>query len=193
MIPKRIGPISQNSKLPRRLFRALVPKDDGSWTANDEPLPFLRHLYSISGIPRPDSNAHDGYALTKAVHAKAIPLIRFLLAHGADPGTKNGLAVMVAIRRKDINLVKMLVERADEVTKGKRRRLRDRVVVTNEMLRMAVKCDARDIVQYFREEKGVIPDLKTLNTLPGSLVLPTVPLSIAPNAIADSPLKRKRR
>lgn len=163
-------------RLPRRLFRSLVPPRDPTelWTESAQPLPFIKTLFSLSlpnagaGLPRVDVNAHDGYALTKAVHAHHLPLVRFLLAHGADPGAKSGLAVMVAIRAGDLGLVRTLVERVDDARKstGKRRRLRDRVVVSSEMLRMAVRCDARDIVQYFREEKGLVPDLKTLRTLP---------------------------
>lgn len=86
---------------------------------------------------------------------------------------------MVAIRRKDLSLVKMLIEREAELKhgKGKKRRLGDRMHVNNDMLRMAVKCDARDIVQYFTEEKGCIPDLKTLSTLPGPMIVSVQPLS----------------
>ncbi|KZP31714.1 hypothetical protein FIBSPDRAFT_849195, partial [Athelia psychrophila] len=181
-------------RLPRRLFRSLVALSDPakSWTKSTHPLPFLEQLYSTAGLPQVDPNSHDGYALTKAVHANFIPLIRFLLAHGADPGAKGGLAVSVAIRRRDLGLVRMLIERVDATKKGtgKRRRLGDRVVATNAMLRTAVKCDARDIVQYFREEKGLVPDLKTLSTLP-SFDSPAAALPAYTHS--DSPLKRKRR
>lgn len=30
------------------------------------------------------------------------------------------------------------------------------------MLKMAVKCDARDIVEYFMKEKGCVPDMQTV-------------------------------
>ena len=69
---------------------------------------------------------------------------------------------MVAIRRKDLSLVRRLIERPKEPEKTKRRKLEDRILVTSEMLRMAVKCDARDIVEYFTLEKGCIPDMQTL-------------------------------
>lgn len=193
-------------RLPRRLFRPLFPPSGSdpttaklkwSWTETAHPLPLLEQLYATVGLAGltglVDVNAHEGYALTRAVHAHFVPLIRFLLAHGADPGAKDGLAVVVAIRRRDLGLVRLLIERVDDAKRGtgKRRKLRDRLVVTNEMLRIAVKCDARDIVQYFREEKGLVPDLKTLRTLPSFEHSPVaaMPAHVHPS----SSLKRKRR
>lgn len=76
-----------------------------------DPLPFLKFLYSHPKIPKPNTNAHDGYALTKAVLADFVPLIAFLLEHGADPRLKRAIAVNVAIQMHDLGLVKMLVER----------------------------------------------------------------------------------
>lgn len=71
----------------------------------------MKFLYSHPKIPKPNTNAHDGYALTKAVLADFVPLIAFLLEHGADPRLKRAIAVNVAIQRHDLGLVKMLVER----------------------------------------------------------------------------------
>jgi len=160
-----------NPELPRRLFRSLAPafsdKRGHRWTDHDEPLPFLRYMYSHPTIPAPNPDSHDGYALTKAVYAGFIPLVQFLLDHGASPACKNGLAAMIAIRHKDLPLLKMLVERKDSprvATKAKRRKLEDRMQVTPEMLKLAVKGDARDIVQYLTE-KGCIPDMQTLKLL----------------------------
>ncbi|KAL4066734.1 hypothetical protein V8B97DRAFT_1948655 [Scleroderma yunnanense] len=172
----------QVPELPRRLFRSLSApsvsnfisapgraKGSPQWTERDHPLPFLRYLYSCPHILPPAVNSHDGYALTKAVQSGFIPLVRFLLHQGATPDWKNNLAVSIAIHRKDLRLVKMLVERVEtrqlpegKRTQGKRRRLEDRLVVTPEMLRAAVKCKAQDIVEYFTKEKGCIPDMQTL-------------------------------
>lgn len=156
-------------ELPKWPFRSLAPKErlvDGTcpkWTDREHPLPYLEYLYGIPGLPPPNANSHDGYALTKAVHAKFVPLIRFLLAHGASPKCKNGLAVMVAIRRKDLSLVRMLIERQNGTTK--RRKVEDRMHVTSDMLRVAVKCDAGEIVKYLMSEKGCIPDMQTLRLM----------------------------
>ncbi|EIN10010.1 hypothetical protein PUNSTDRAFT_133780 [Punctularia strigosozonata HHB-11173 SS5] len=174
--------------LPQRLFRELSPRKDGPWTVRDEPLPLLHYLFNHDRIPRPNTNAHQGFALTMAVHAGFRPLISFLLENGADPSWKDGLAVLVAIKRKDLDLVKMLVERSGssvvtdnpptsqarkrkrgerEVVRSssKRPRLEDRLKCNVEMLRIAVKEGAMDIVQYLREEKGCVPDMKTLRIM----------------------------
>jgi ankyrin repeat protein len=149
------------------------------WKDRDYPIPFLRYLFSLeAGLTPLDVNAHGGYALTKAVHTGFRALIQFLLYHGADPSIKGNLAVLVAIRQKDLSLVKMLIERIDLMvdneqgddttsrlkSKGKKRKLPDRISVAPEMLKVAVQCDARDIVDYLIE-KGCIPDIATLNML----------------------------
>ncbi|KAF8896596.1 hypothetical protein BD779DRAFT_1608762 [Infundibulicybe gibba] len=156
--------------LPRRLFRPVLPKTGSeAWSDDDEPLPFLRYLTTDSRIPPLNVNAHDGYALTKAVNAQFIPLVRFLLSHNASPACKDHLAIMVAIQRKDLPLVKLLIEPKylDEhkPPKGKRRKLEDRVEVKRSMLRAAVKCGAWDIAQYMRREKHCIPDISTLEMI----------------------------
>jgi hypothetical protein len=134
----------------------------------------LRYLYNSPRIPYPDPNAHQGYALTKAVHANFLPLIRFLLHHGASPRCKDGLAVTVAIRKKDLSLVKLLIEpdaspintqEGGKPSKAKRRRLEDRIAVNSDMLKAAVKRDAKDIVNYFIHEKACVPDLQTLHLM----------------------------
>jgi hypothetical protein len=109
--------------------------------------------------------------LTKAVHAGFLPLIRFLLYHGASPGCKNGLAVTVAVRKKDLPLVKLLIEPdvlppetvvGSKANKAKRRRIEDRVTISSDMLKAAVMRNAKDIVKYFINEKNCIPDMQTL-------------------------------
>ncbi|KAI0052280.1 hypothetical protein FA95DRAFT_1601946 [Auriscalpium vulgare] len=163
-------------ELPRRLFRHLAPRapGGGEWKARHAPLPFLQQLYADPRVAPPDPDAHDGYALTRAVHAGSRPLVRFLLARGASPRRKNGIAVLVAIRRRELGMVKLLVEPeagvgggdgGERVGKGKRRRVMDRVEVTPEMLRTAVKCGARDIAEWLMREKGCVPDMKTLGLM----------------------------
>ncbi|KZP31698.1 hypothetical protein FIBSPDRAFT_1037269 [Athelia psychrophila] len=178
-------------RLPKRLFRPLAPLSDLAKprTESTHPLPLLKRMYYTADFARLDPNAYDGYALTRAVHANFVPLIRFLLALGADPGARDGLAVVIAIRRRDLALVRMLFERVPgdaqkRAAAGKQPR-GDRVLATNAMLRTAVKCDARDIVRYFREEKGLVPNLRTLSMLPAF----DAPAAARP---AGSPLKRKR-
>lgn len=75
----------------------------------------------------------------------------------------------MAIRQKDLALVKMLVEREDKASlnKGtaKKRKLEDRVLLDSRMLKVALKCDAMDIVEYLTQEKGVVPDIQTLKMM----------------------------
>ncbi|KAI0767893.1 hypothetical protein BC629DRAFT_1703223 [Irpex lacteus] len=204
-------PRGSHTELPRRLFRNLSSRPSGRWRDSDPPLPMLQYLYSHPRIPTPDPNGWDGYALTKAVAAGFIPLVRFLLDQGASPANKSGLAVHAAIRRKDLSLVKLLIEpdpsavlttgpkatvaepfaesssrpaatpEEEKDTKkrpriesqvapprrkgAKKRRLEDRVAVTQEMLKTAVACDARDIVQYFVQEKSCMPNMGTVRTI----------------------------
>ncbi|KAJ7104278.1 hypothetical protein B0H15DRAFT_960329 [Mycena belliarum] len=165
------APRARPAELPKRLFRALGPRTDREYRAGDAPLPLLRYLYAAPRLTHapPDADSHAGYALTRAVHAEHVPLVRLLLDHGASPAHKRGLAVLVAIRRKQLSLVRMLIERTDAEPGagkgGKKRRLEDRVEVTPEMLKTAVKAKARDIAEYFMEEKGCVPDMQTLQML----------------------------
>ncbi|TFK75144.1 hypothetical protein BDN72DRAFT_832455 [Pluteus cervinus] len=158
-------------ELPKRLFRNLAPKKGSlsKWRDYDQPLPFLRHLLDTPGYPPFDVNSNSGYALIRAVHAQFIPLISFLLEHGASPMHKKGLAVTVAIRQRNLPLVKMLIEREDHSFRkekqvhGKRRRLQDRIEATGDMLKAARNVEAWDIVNYLMNEKGVVPDIMTLS------------------------------
>ena len=97
-------------EIPRRLLRPLSPRSTRPWTTEDAPLPFLRYLYNHPKIPGPNPNCWDGYALTRAVASGFIPLVQFLLEQGASPACKGGIAVHAAIRRKNLSLVKMLIE-----------------------------------------------------------------------------------
>ncbi|KAG1742862.1 hypothetical protein EDB19DRAFT_1700714 [Suillus lakei] len=167
-----IIPLMWRPELPRRLFRSLSSESlakPPSWTDQDHPLPFLNYLFTCPKISPPDVNSHEGYALTKAVKAGFLPLIRFLLDHGASSRCKNSMPIFVAIYRKDLSLVQLLVDRVDQKPgpggqkeKGTRQKLEDRAQVTPEMLKVAVKLHARDIVEYFMKEKGCVPDMQTL-------------------------------
>ncbi|KAJ6494671.1 hypothetical protein C8R47DRAFT_1176304 [Mycena vitilis] len=154
-------------ELPRRLFRLLGPRKDREYSEDDAPLPLLRYLYTSPRIAPPNANSHEGYALTRAVHAEFVPLIRLLLEHGASPRHKRGLAVLVAVRLKKLSLVRMLLERSEPAGRRgvKKRRLEDRMEVTSEMLKVAVKAKARDIIEYLTQEKGCVPDIQTLHML----------------------------
>lgn len=160
--------------LPRRLFRDLRPRVRRGisvpWSDEDKPLPFLRYLSDLydsrsmtTGPPKCD--VHEGYALTKAVAAGFVPLVKFLLGHRGDPGAKGAVAVMVAIQRKDFHMVRLLIEGDLGNSSGaKRRRVPERVACTRAMLQRAARVGAQDIAQYLLA-KGVTPDMQTLHLI----------------------------
>ncbi|KIL67508.1 hypothetical protein M378DRAFT_259043 [Amanita muscaria Koide BX008] len=152
-------------KLPKRLFRNLK-SESGVQQDNGDPLPFLRCLYATPGLS-PDPNSHQGYALSRAVHARHGPLIQFLLDQGASPSCGYGLSVMFAIKQKDLCLVRMLIE-AEEKSSGKGTgKNKERRLSNNTMLTLALRCDARDIAEYFTRERGIVPELKPLLEIGG--------------------------
>lgn len=159
--------LHSRTDVPKHVFKTLLleKKNTSEWTANDSPLPYLRHLVSKTPqIPPINVNAHSGFALVMAVHSGFLQLIRYLLDLGADPRKKDAMAVIVAIRKKDLKLVRMLVEPTyGTKTSSKRRRIPDRVDCSQfpDLLKVAVKRDARDIVVYLRG-KGSVPDLETI-------------------------------
>lgn len=155
--------------MPKRLFKQLLKKSD-DWTEDDYPLPILRHLERNTQKVKFDVNAHDGYALVRAVYAGFVPLIRYLLDHGADPYCKDAMAIKIAIRADNLSLVQMLIERPDiegsRISQGrKKRKLPDRVEVNAEMLRVAVKRGASDTVRYLMEKRGIVPSMQTLKLM----------------------------
>lgn len=130
-------------------------------------MPLLRFLLEEPRFPDPDWNSRDGYPLVRAVMAGFLPLVRFLLDNGASPAWKDALAVRTAIARKDLGLVKMLIEPDASVKdadgrKVRRRKLEDRVKPNAKMWEAAVKVDARDIMEYLLKEKGYVLSMKTV-------------------------------
>ena len=162
--------------LPARIFGNLRP-GSCSWTVHDQPLPFIRYLWDCPDIPKLDLNHLNGYPLTKAVHAGFIPLIQFLLDHHASPKCHDCLAVKVAIRKKDLRLLKLLVERTSSGQdnksgnvdgkrgRKKRQKLADRVPLDATALNLAIAAGADDIVSYLYEEKGVVPNMETIKRM----------------------------
>ena len=98
--------------VPKRLFRNLGSSGTRSHTTFDQnDLPYLRHvLDDLAG----NADSSKGYALAKGVLARHLPLIRLLLAKGADPSLKDNMSIMLAIVRNDIELVKLLIERESQ-------------------------------------------------------------------------------
>lgn len=90
--------------LPRRIFRHPRTTTDALHT----PLPpLLTHLFTHY---TPSPNSHRGYPLARASLHADTPLIAFLLTHGADPAEKEFLAVEIALTRRDIRVLRLLLD-----------------------------------------------------------------------------------
>jgi len=136
-------------RLPRWLFRRLGP-------SGEEALPLLRYLYGLRSPSLcliPDS--HRGFPLASAVKAGAIPLVRFLLELGASPYCENALAVRLAIKRRDLDLVRLLINHS----------ALEEVKVDSNMLKLAVNVGARHIAEFLVNERGCVPDLEIISLL----------------------------
>lgn len=163
--------LSKTTEIPRHLFQHLLrlQRPSSEWSDADHPLPYLRHLHKK--VPHLNLNSHGGYALAMAVHGGFVQLIQYLLAFGADPRRKDGLSVLIAVRKKNLHLVRLLVEPGygGKVNGAKKRKIADRISCERypELLKAAVKCDARHIVNYLRQ-KGCVPDMKTLGLMRSS-------------------------
>ena len=99
--------------VPKRLFRHIsVPQSDApsadSQVCARRDIDMLRHILDDL---RGDPESHKGYPLAKAVLAGDMQLIRLLLDAGAHPGTKECMSIMLAIDKKDIEIVRTLIER----------------------------------------------------------------------------------
>lgn len=166
-------------ELPRRIFRSLDPTMIPVYGPNSEPLPLLRFLWqkavplrtSVATKPtipftfmKPFVNSYKGYPLFRAVHAGFPSLVQFLLDRGADPRLRSYAAVKAAILARDLEMVKLLVECEPELRPGssKKRKRSDRLVIDTSLVDLAIRKDAREIVEYFISEKGCVPEMKSL-------------------------------
>lgn len=139
-------------ELPKRLFRHVLEPRAEPARVRDDLLPFLDYLFTNY---RPCPSSHKGYPLCGSIteHPASLPLTRYLLDKGADPSLKDGYAVLLAIDKRDLDLVRLLVEggwekgghagnkrkrAVDDEGKSvkdspKRRRKADRVAITSKM------------------------------------------------------------
>ncbi|WFC99592.1 hypothetical protein MYAM1_002337 [Malassezia yamatoensis] len=84
---------------------------------NSMPRPCLAHLELLLRfilIHRATPNSFQGYVLAAAIHYQSLPLVSFLLAVGADPSLKDGIAIQLASKKGWLDGLRMLVERDDK-------------------------------------------------------------------------------
>jgi hypothetical protein len=97
-------PALKCTTLPRRIFRHPRLTTDALHT----PIPpLLSHLFEKY---TPSPNSHRGYPLARAVLHGDTHLVRFLRRHGADPAEKAFLAVEIALMRKDLGILRILID-----------------------------------------------------------------------------------
>lgn len=104
----RLGAL-EVGELPKRLFRNVLEPGARPKRLRDELLPFLDYLFEHY---RPCPSSHKGYPLCGSLteHPTSFALTRYLLDKGADPSMKDGYAVLLAIDKRDLDLVRLLVE-----------------------------------------------------------------------------------
>ena len=94
---------------------------------NDIRLPPWRHLEMISRmilLHQASPNSSQGYPLAMAVHLGSTPLVCLLLATGADPSLKKGIAMHIACKKRSLSMLRLLVEQDDTSELQWRTRLR---------------------------------------------------------------------
>jgi hypothetical protein len=140
--------------LPRRLFRNL---------SSTTPIPPL--LIYLFDKYQPSPNSHNGYPLSRAVLAKNVEVIKYLLDKGADPGMRDGLAIEISVKLGDLGIVKMLVEHQSlnpvsidggpgPTPDGSGTGFRFGTEIPSRWVETAVKSGSDEIVSYFVHEKG---------------------------------------
>jgi hypothetical protein len=155
------------NELPRRVART-VPSVPSSGPSTSLPIPSL--IVHILDYYTPDPKSLN-YGLCRAVMAGHEPAVRLFLLNGADPSLKEGLALELAITRKDLTIVKLLVDEENEhvyaqrVVKGGSRRRRGKMDIPPRVMNKVVNCGNREIVDYLVKEKGFMPSLGAIMAL----------------------------
>ncbi|KAH9460852.1 hypothetical protein Pst134EA_017167 [Puccinia striiformis f. sp. tritici] len=182
--------------LPTRLFKALSSEPSTGSNSKDL-LNQLDQAYRYIQLLLTDYGASPdklgGYPLARSVLSGNVPFIRLLLNHGARPGIKDDLVIMVAIETGDLSLLRLLIEPGfihplesslpskDTVNpvnplllhqnsspkiiqSNKKIKLDDRVQITDQMLEKAIRRKDPKMAQYFIE-KGARPTLETIRLL----------------------------
>ncbi|WFD31643.1 hypothetical protein MSPP1_002682 [Malassezia sp. CBS 17886] len=185
----------------------MVPRELQETPPPLPPLPALEVILRLVLVHRASVNSSQGYPLAAAIHMRSAPLICFLLAAGADPALKKGIALQLAAKKGWVAGMRLLVERDDKLefqwrarvqviaqelrtlsilrealcrraslparrvrpalaeSPSKRRRLGDRCKIDARLLNMAVRSKAWPLVHYMMDQKGLVPDVETLQLM----------------------------
>ncbi|KAH7341841.1 hypothetical protein B0J17DRAFT_276191 [Rhizoctonia solani] len=147
-----------------------APPSSSSTNPRSNPLAFLQSLESRYTLSF--SANGSAFALAMCVRAGPAqrPLLQLLLRNGADPSAKSCLPLQIAAALGDLDALKLMIEPSDEqqsqgIAGRKRRRIEDRVQPTNKVLSAAVKERHIEVAEWLMHEKGVVPDMATMQML----------------------------
>ncbi|KAB5595802.1 Ankyrin repeat protein [Ceratobasidium theobromae] len=114
----------------------------------------------------------SAFALSMCVRAgpAQYPLLQFLLQSGANPAAQSCLPLQIAATIGDMHALKVMIEPGEDVQEGKfkggkRRRIEDRVQPTPKVLSAAMKAKHIQVAKWLVNEKGVVPDMATIQML----------------------------
>ncbi|GHJ88741.1 hypothetical protein NliqN6_5143 [Naganishia liquefaciens] len=153
--------------LPKRIFR---PRSTASHITHPTH-PLLTHLLTTY---RSSPNSHRGYPLSRAVLAADIPLITLLLRAGADPAQRDHLAVEIALKRRDLASLRLLLDGPPSDTtdapRPAKRRKHTRsepasvsgVRLSQALVDTALTKGTPEIIHYIIHEKGYMPSLRSI-------------------------------
>lgn len=96
-------------------LNAMVPSRLQGGNCTLPPWPHLELCLRLILIHQASPNSYRGYPLAMCVHNQNLVLICFLLAVGADPAMKKGIALQLAVKKNLKPLLKFLIERDDVV------------------------------------------------------------------------------
>lgn len=96
-------------------FESMVPPSLQTPTMPRPSLAHLELLFRLVLIHRASPNSLQGYPLAMSVHRASMPMVCFLLAVGADPSLKQGIALQLASKKGWLDGLRMLVERDDKL------------------------------------------------------------------------------
>ena len=149
--PRTSAPPLEVTQLPRRLFR---PKP-----LPHEPAihPMISWLFGNWDFNLKGQAGY--YPLARSVINQNYELVEFLLRRGANPNNKEAFALTAAIEKKDLRMVKLLVEPFGDATEsppppGKKRKFQDRMRILQTHVQHALNNGSPEIVDYFVHEKG---------------------------------------
>jgi hypothetical protein len=159
------------SALPVRLFKALsrTPSDHSPAIIKDHADQLdqaFRYIHLLLTEYGTSPDKFGGYPLARSVLSGNLAFVRLLLDHGARPGIKDNLVIMVAIETGDLELLRLLIEpnfihpketsqssplipNSRPLKNHKKLKLEDRVQITDQMLEQAIKRKDAAMAQYF--------------------------------------------